>query len=164
MTGGPRLPALGPRGEGWVVGQGILLVLVTVLGLPGLAELPPTDATGWLCLGTGLALLAAGTLIGLAGLRALGRNLTAMPHPKRDAELVETGIYRVIRHPLYLAVFTTALGWAVAMASVPAALVAALLGLWLDAKARREERWLVDAHPGYPEYRRRTRRFIPGLY
>jgi protein-S-isoprenylcysteine O-methyltransferase Ste14 len=39
-----------------------------------------------------------------------------------------------------------------------------LLGLWLDAKARREERWLVDAFPGYAAYRRRTHRFVPGIY
>lgn len=164
MTGRPSLPALGPRGEGWVVGQGVLLVLVAVLGLPGLAELPPTDATGWLRLGIGLVLLAAAAVVGLAGLRALGPSLTAMPRPKQDSALVETGIYGVIRHPLYLAVFATGLGWAVATASAPAALAALLLGLWLDAKARREERWLTDAFPGYAAYRRRTHRFVPGIY
>jgi protein-S-isoprenylcysteine O-methyltransferase Ste14 len=87
-----------------------------------------------------------------------------MPRPKQDSALVETGIYGVIRHPLYLAVFTTGLGWAVATASAPAALAAALLGLWLDAKARREEHWLTDAFPGYAAYRGRTHRFIPGIY
>lgn len=164
MTGGPSLPSLGPRGEGWVVGQGILLVLIAVLGLPGLAELPPTDATGWLRLGVGLAILGAGAVVGLAGLRALGPSLTAMPRPKPDAALVESGVYGVIRHPLYLAVFMAGLGWAVATASAPAAIAAVLLGLWLDAKARREERWLADAFLGYAAYRRRTRRFVPGLY
>ena len=147
-----------------MVGQGVLLVLVAVLGLSGLAELSPTDAIGWLRLGAGLALLAGGALVGLAGLRALGPNLTAMPRPKPGAALVETGIYGVIRHPLYLAVFAAGLGWGVATASMPAALAAVLLGLWLDAKARREERWLADAFPGYAAYRRRTRRFLPGLY
>jgi protein-S-isoprenylcysteine O-methyltransferase Ste14 len=159
-----RLPALGPRGEGWVIGQGVLLALVAVLGLPGLADLPPVDGAGWALLGLGLVLLAGGVGIGLAGIRALGRHLTAVPRPKRDASLVETGIYGAIRHPLYVAVVAAALGWAVAMGSIPSAVVAIVLGVWLDAKARREEDWLLEAYPEYAAYRRRTSRFIPRVY
>lgn len=159
-----RLPDLGPRGEGWVIGQALLLGIVALLGAPGLASLPPVDVGGWVLLGVGLALLCAGLAVGLAGARALGTSLTAVPRPKGGATLVESGIYRSIRHPLYVAVVTVALGWAVAMASVPALLAALLLGAWMDAKARREEAWLVEAHPQYEAYRRRTHRFVPGVY
>jgi protein-S-isoprenylcysteine O-methyltransferase Ste14 len=159
-----RLPALGERGEGWVVGQGILLALVALLGLPGLGALPPADPGRWAVLLTGLALLVIGSLIGLAGVRDLGRNLTAVPRPKRGARFVDRGIYRRIRHPLYLAVVTVALGWSVAMASLPAAVAAAGLAIWLDAKSRREEVWLVETYEDYAAYRRRSARFLPGVY
>lgn len=147
-----------------MIGQGVLLVLVALLGMPGLVHLPPTDGVGWALLGLGLLLLASGVAIGLAGVRALGRHLTAVPRPKRDASLVETGIYGVIRHPLYVAVVAAALGWAVAMGSIPSVVMAIVLGVWLDAKARREEDWLLDAYPEYAAYRRRTSRFIPRVY
>jgi protein-S-isoprenylcysteine O-methyltransferase Ste14 len=158
------LPALGPRGEGWVIGQGILLVAVVALGIPGLARLPPSDAAGWARVAVGLALMATGGFVGLAGLRALGSSLTATPRPKQDAQFVDSGIYARIRHPLYVAVSLTALGWAVATATPAGIGVAVILAAWLDGKSRREEAWLLEAYPAYAAYRRRTHRFVPGVY
>ncbi len=159
-----RLPSLGPRGEGWVVGQGILLVAVAVLGLPDLRELPPQSTAGWATVVLGLAVMSGGLLIGGRALRDLGANLTAMPHPRDDAQFVEVGIYRVIRHPMYAALITAALGWVLITTSVPAAAATAALAVWLDLKSRREEAWLRGRYPEYEAYRRRTHRFIPGAY
>jgi protein-S-isoprenylcysteine O-methyltransferase Ste14 len=39
-----------------------------------------------------------------------------------------------------------------------------VLAAFLDRKAAREERWLEEKFPDYPEYRRRVRKFIPFLY
>jgi protein-S-isoprenylcysteine O-methyltransferase Ste14 len=38
------------------------------------------------------------------------------------------------------------------------------MALLLDAKARREEVWLLETYPAYAAYRRRVRRFFPYLY
>ena len=54
-------------------------------------------------------------------------------------------------------------GWAVAMASVPSFLAAALLVAWLNAKARREEAWLAARFAEYAAYSARTSRFMPRL-
>jgi protein-S-isoprenylcysteine O-methyltransferase Ste14 len=159
-----RVPSLGPRGEGWVVGQGVLLLAVAALGLPGLGALPPDSAAGWATVMLGLAVMAAGLLIGVRALRDLGASLTAMPHPREDAQFVDAGIYRLIRHPMYAALITTSVGWVLVTTSVPAALAAAALAIWLDLKSRREEAWLLGNHPEYEAYRRRTHRFIPGAY
>ena len=159
-----RLPSLGPRGEGWVIGQAVLLVAVANLGLPGLGALPPRTAAGWATVLLGLAVMAGGLLIGRRALRDLGRSLTAVPHPREGATFVDTGIYRVIRHPMYAALITTAFGWVLVTTSVPAAVGTAALALWLDLKSRREEAWLLGHYPEYEAYRRRTHRFIPGAY
>ena len=45
----------------------------------------------------GLLLLGIGGLLALGGLASLGRNLTAVPHPKDDATLVEYGAYKIVR-------------------------------------------------------------------
>ena len=112
----------------------------------------------------GLASTAAGIFIAVRGARDLGSNLTPMPRPLPDAELVETGIYGRIRHPLYAAVMLVALGWGTAMQSARALIAAGVLAVWLDAKARREEAWLMSRFPRYAAYRLRTSRFVPGLY
>ena len=159
-----RIPSLGPRGEGWVVGQGVLLVAVAAFGSPGLGALPPGTAARWATVMLGLAVMAGGLLVGGRALRDLGASLTAMPHPREDAQFVDAGIYRRLRHPMYAALITTAVGWVVVTASVPAAVAATALAAWLDLKARREEAWLLGRYPEYEAYRRRTHRFIPGAY
>lgn len=159
-----RIPALGPRGEGWVVGQGILLVAVAVFGASGLGALPPHSAAGWATAILGLAVMAGGLFIGGRALRDLGTSLTAMPRPRDDARFVDAGIYRVVRHPMYAALITTAIGWALVTTSVPAAVATVALAAWLDLKSRREEVWLRGRYPEYEAYRRHTHRFIPGAY
>ena len=98
------------------------------------------------------------------GWAALGRKLTPFPKPVAGSELVQRGIYGLIRHPLYLAVMCAAVGWSLLWRSWPALVVSAALALFLDAKARREEAWLRQWFPEYDRYARRVRRFIPWVY
>lgn len=159
-----RVPSLGPRGEGWVLGQGALLLAIAALGIPRLGTLPPGSASGWATVVLGLAVMAGGLLIGARALRDLGASLTALPHPREDAQFVDAGIYRRIRHPMYAALIVAATGWVLVTTSVPAALATAALAMWLDLKSRREEAWLLGRYREYEAYRRRTHRFIPGAY
>lgn len=159
-----RLPSLGPRGEGWVVVQGILLLAVAALGPSGMGALPPDSAVGWATVVLGLAVMAGGMMIGGRALRDLGASLTAMPRPREDAQFVDSGVYLLIRHPIYAALITTAVGWVLVTTSVAAAIATLALAIWLDLKSRREEAWLRGRYPQYEAYRRRTHRFIPGAY
>ena len=111
----------------------------------------------------GIAVAIVGGVYFVASVRALGRSLTPLPKPRRRAELVERGPYRLVRHPIYGAGMLAFLGYGLAT-SVPALALAALLAvLWL-LKAAVEERWLEARFPAYPDYRRRTpRRFVPWL-
>lgn len=167
MTGGPaesRLPDLGPRGEGWVVGQFLLLGLLVALSLPRVPHLLPLDLPSWLAFAFGATSLAvAGTTL-VGGFRDLGRNLTPLPRPRNDAVLVESGSYASIRHPIYAGLILGGIGWSALTRSLPALAVALVLAIYLDAKARREEAWLVQRYAGYAAYRRRTKRFLPGVY
>jgi len=158
-----RLPDLGPRGEGWVAGQFVLLGLLVVLGAPGLASLP-TNLIGWLRFIAGLAATVAGGWVALRGLSGLGDSLTPMPRPRSDARLVDDGPYRRVRHPIYAGLILAAIGWGVMTARPGALLIAVLVAAFLDAKARREEAWLMDRYPDYADYRRRSKRFVPGIY
>ena len=85
-------------------------------------------------------------------------------HPRRDAPLVESGAYRLARHPIYGGLVIGSVGWALVTASPLGLALAAILFAFFDLKSRREEAWLVDRFPAYDAYRRRTRRLIPFVY
>ena len=154
----------GARGEWYVAGQAVLMVLV-FLGPRRWAGWP-----GWafparpVAMAAGLPLMAGGLALFVAGAVRLGTRLTPLPHPKPGATLVETGPYRLVRHPIYGGGILAAFGWAWMTRSWCTLAYAALLAIFLDIKARREERWLADQFPGYGDYRRRVRKLIPFIY
>jgi protein-S-isoprenylcysteine O-methyltransferase Ste14 len=155
------LPSLGPRGEGWVLIQGVLLVLVAAAGW----SLGP-DWSGPVRFGgivVGIALIASGIALAVRGVADLGRAMTPLPRPRDDGELVQTGAYALVRHPVYGGLILAAFGWALLKASFVAIAFAAVLGLFFLLKSTREERWLEQCYPDYPAYRARTRRFIPWI-
>jgi protein-S-isoprenylcysteine O-methyltransferase Ste14 len=162
--GRSRLPDLGPRGEGWVVGQVFLLGLLIVQSLPGLPLIAPVALIGWLRFLLGLVVMATGGWLVFRGFTDLGGSLTPLPRPRADGRLVEAGIYRRLRHPIYAGLICAGIGWSVLTASLPAALVALVLAVFLDLKARREEAWLVDRYKDYAAYQQRSHRFVPGIY
>ena len=117
----------------------------------------------WLTL-CGAVLLLLAAACGRAGTITLGGNLTPFPKPSAGTRLVRAGIYGLMRHPLYTAVFCGSVGWALVWRSWPALLAALALVPFFDAKARREECWLRQQFPEYLEYERRVRRFVPWIY
>ncbi len=157
-----NLPSLGPRGEGWVVLQFVLLPAVVLAGLVSGGAWIGTFASITSLLG--LSLMIGGAVLAGRGLLDLGRNLTPVPHPRDDAVLVETGIYALVRHPIYAGLIATALGWALVAASPLALLLSALLAVLFDLKSRREEIWLRERYAGYETYSAQTKRFFPYLY
>src|SRR5262249_40164904 len=155
-----RLPSLGRRGEGWVVAQAMLLGLVAVAEILG-----PRWARSIadVVFAPGLVLLAAGALLFVAGIVALGPALTPLPLPRERASLREGGAYGLVRHPIYGAVILMVAGWSLIATPVGLAMTV-LVGIFFELKSRREEEWLLARYPGYEDYRRRVRwKFLPGL-
>jgi protein-S-isoprenylcysteine O-methyltransferase Ste14 len=146
------------RGEGWVAGQ-IALLAAIVLTPPALAALPRLP--NW-CVPIGVIVGLAGGAIGLAGVRGLGENLTPFPKPKEDATLIQSGIYSLVRHPIYAGLFVAACGFGLARRSIPSLILSLILALFFDQKARREERWLIAKFPEYQSYQTKVRgRILP---
>lgn len=138
-------------------------LFAAILGLGLLAPGWPDGARWWLK-GAGVLLIVAGGLVVVRAGRALGAGLTPFPRPADGAELVETGPYAVVRHPVYSGGLLIATGLALALS--PWALVAAgaLAVVWA-LKASVEERFLRERYPGYAAYCERTRfRLVPYLY
>lgn len=155
------LPSLGPRGEGWVAIQFVLLGAIGVAALAGPAWGEPLRAVTTIA---GFALAIAGLAMAMRGLRDLGSNLTPLPYPRAEARLVESGIYARVRHPIYGGIIVGSVGWGLAIASIVALALAGVLAAFFVLKSRREEAWLVARFPEYPAYRQRTRALIPFLF
>jgi protein-S-isoprenylcysteine O-methyltransferase Ste14 len=157
----PRLPDLGRRGEGWFLLQLVFFGAIAVSGFTGPAW------SGWL-LAAGIALggvlVSCGGILALRGVLDLRENLTPFPKPLDNAQLVETGAYRLVRHPIYGGLILGALGWGLVRAAPLALLGAVALAVFFDLKSRREEIWLTERYREYPAYRNRTRRLLPWIY
>jgi protein-S-isoprenylcysteine O-methyltransferase Ste14 len=156
-----RLPSLGPRGEGWVVIQFLLLGLVVLVGAAGPTYAGPFSAAAR---AAGLALVAAGLALATRGLLDLRDALTPLPHPRDGAELVDTGSYALVRHPIYGGIVLAAAGYALVVGSPLALAGAAVLLGFFRLKSGREEVWLHERYPAYEAYAGRTRRMIPWVY
>jgi protein-S-isoprenylcysteine O-methyltransferase Ste14 len=154
----------GRRGEWFVVIQGLLIVVVAV---------GPRTWRGWparpfpdgrIVSACAAALILAATVLFLGAVRSMGRRLTALPYPVENSTLVETGPFRFVRHPIYSGVMFASFGWALLVQGWLTLVYAAVLTVFLDVKARREERWLEERFPAYADYRRRVRRLVPFVY
>jgi protein-S-isoprenylcysteine O-methyltransferase Ste14 len=157
-----RIPSLGPRGEGWVVIQFVLFVLIALA--PRLDEgVVPAGTRPVLAL-LGVFLVVVGIGIAGKGLLDLREALTPLPHPRDGAELVETGVFARVRHPIYGGIVIGAVGWSFLSGSLVALALSAVLLLFFRLKSGREEVWLRERYPAYEAYARRTRRMIPFLY
>ncbi|MCC6176472.1 MAG: isoprenylcysteine carboxylmethyltransferase family protein [Chloroflexi bacterium] len=107
------------------------------------------------------ALMLAGLAVTLVGLASLGRSFGVMP---RARGLVTTGLYRSIRHPIYLGEFVAFGGTLLVVLSPLTAAVYAVFVLLQMYRIQQEERTLSAAYPEYAAYQATTARLLPGLY
>ena len=154
----------GARGEWFVVVQVLLMGLVffgprTLGALPAwISPFPQAYPVA------GALLMVLGGILFLAGIVCLGRGLTPLPYPKKQAKLIDKGPFALVRHPIYSGGLVLCLGWALSMQGwLTLGYVCALFVL-LDVKARREEKWLVARFPAYATYQQRVRKLIPFIY
>jgi protein-S-isoprenylcysteine O-methyltransferase Ste14 len=112
----------------------------------------------------GCVLLAIAAVVAVRAKADLGRSFTMSPTPALDGALVETGVYGVVRHPMYLSVVTMVLGVAVMLGSWVTLAGTLVVLVFFQLKAAREERLLVRRYPEYTRYRQRVRgRILPRI-
>jgi len=165
-----RLPIHGD--QPWSDKMLLLLVITTgFLGLPVVAGcdvfrwhvLPPP---GTLVSALGLVLFVLGWVIKGMALRAnaFATSVVRLQHERKHA-VADTGVYAIVRHPMYATAFLYLVGTPLALGSywglVPIAAMTPLL-IWRLAD---EERFLARDLPGYTEYRKRVRhRLVPHVW
>ena len=143
------------RGASWVVAQSVVIVAIVALIL---SSRRPDSAPLRDC---GIVVALAGALLFGWAYRAMGRSFTPFPRPSASAELVVSGPFRLVRHPVYGGLLLLAAGVSLAIGLAGLIGTALLAVLWWR-KSQLEERLLVERYPGYASYRARVRRrFLP---
>jgi protein-S-isoprenylcysteine O-methyltransferase Ste14 len=110
----------------------------------------------------GLVLLVAGLGIAVWARVHLGRNWSGTVSVKEGHELIRTGPYAYVRHPIYTGLLTAVLGTAIASGTVRAALGFLIILAALARKLRTEELFMRETFPGeYPRYSAEVPALIP---
>jgi protein-S-isoprenylcysteine O-methyltransferase Ste14 len=129
-------------------------------GWLGARFVPATPAVAWL----GVLLTAAGVAVALWARWHLGSNWSGVVTLKEGHELIVTGPYRAIRHPIYTGMLLGLLGTAMAMGEVRGLLGIAFAWLAFYVKARREESFLVrEFGEKFEAHVKQTGMFLPKI-
>jgi protein-S-isoprenylcysteine O-methyltransferase Ste14 len=153
------------RGNRWVLPAFLVIGLLSAY-LPAFADRAGVwvidgDPVRWV----GVALFAAGGVLRLWPVFVLGDRFSGLVALQPGHTLMTRGVYRFIRHPSYLGLLISSLGWALTFNSWVGVILAAALLLPLVARIHAEERLLASQFCGeYAAYRGRTWRLIPGVY
>ena len=111
----------------------------------------------------GTVVIAIGLVLLFAGFRGLGKSLTANPVPNQDGVLVTTGVYGIIRHPIYLGLLIITFGLVISSGVWGQIVVWLALAVLLVYKMRWEEVLLTAKYKGYADYMAKVPAIIPGL-
>jgi protein-S-isoprenylcysteine O-methyltransferase Ste14 len=106
-------------------------------------------------------LILVGTVAAVYVLTQLGRSFSVMAEARR---LVTSGVYRIVRHPLYLAEELAIIGIFMQFVSLWTALLLAAQIAFQLRRMWNEEIILGKIFPEYAAYKARTARLLPGIY
>jgi protein-S-isoprenylcysteine O-methyltransferase Ste14 len=138
----------------------VIVVLAVLLARLGVFRGHRLNTDPWLA-GIGLALFALGLGFAVWARPHLGRNWGTPMTRKVEPELVTSGPYRLVRHPIYSGILVAGIGTVAALSWLWLPVVA-LAGVYFLYSARVEERQLSDEFPDrYPLYKRSTKMLVP---
>jgi protein-S-isoprenylcysteine O-methyltransferase Ste14 len=140
----------------------IVLIVILLLRAKLFGRQSITD-NRWLQ-AVGLALFLCGLAIAVCARLYLGSNWGMPMSEKVDAELVTSGPYKRVRHPIYSGIVLAMVGTAVAVAWFWL-IVAVLFGAYFVYSAFTEEKYMTSVLPdAYPDYKRSTKMLIPFVF
>jgi len=143
--------------------RAVVLVGVVLLGRLGVFRAHGLHTDPWRA-GLGLVVFALGLGFAIWARIHIGRNWGTPMTQKAEPELVTSGPYRLVRHPIYSGVLVAGIGTAVALNWVWL-MVVVLAGVYFLYSAIVEEGYMTEQFPNsYPEYKRSTKMLVPFIF
>ncbi|HLX95691.1 MAG TPA: isoprenylcysteine carboxylmethyltransferase family protein [Verrucomicrobiae bacterium] len=141
------------------VGLGWFLLIFPRLPPPMNRVLVPH--TNW-ALAIGTAICGFGLFVTIWARRTLAGNWSSDVTFKQNHELVRTGPYRFVRHPIYTGLLVMALGTALNAGQLRCWLSIVVVGIGFWIKLKQEERLMLRHFPGqYPAYKKQVKALVP---
>jgi protein-S-isoprenylcysteine O-methyltransferase Ste14 len=138
--------------------QGILFVAyvldITIIDL----KIPPKVK------GAAFIISGIGALVFMIAMLQLNKNLSPFPTPKSNAQLIQNGLYKYVRHPIYTGILLSFMGYAIYVASLYKLIITILLLFVFIVKSIYEEKKLIGHFNNYVSYKKKTGRFFPKLF
>ncbi len=143
--------------------RGVILIVALVLIRTGAFRHSGVNTSAWRE-GVGFCLFALGLVFAIWARLHIGRNWGVPMSQKDQPELVTSGPYRLVRHPIYTGILVAGAGTAIAL-SWAGFFVVALAGTYFIYSATVEERYLTAEFPdAYPAYKSTTKMLVPFIY
>lgn len=143
--------------------RALIVVIVVVLARFGVFRSNDINTTPWRS-AFGLALFAIGLGFAIWARVRIGRNWGTPMTQKDEPELVRSGPYHLVRHPIYSGILVAGAGTAVAL-SWPWLIAVCLAGIYFLYSATVEERYLTEQFPdAYPAYKQSTKMLVPYIF
>ena len=137
----------------------IQLILFILFFYPIYSKEDPVPGIAWKT--TSVLTIVAGGIVLFFALVQLNKNLTPFPSPKDSGELVQSGLYKYIRHPIYSGILLLAIGISLNSCSSWKLVITSLLAILFYFKSQYEEDLLCKKYIEYKKYKKSTGRFIP---
>ena len=151
--------------DGWtgvVVGLGLLVAYGGGAAVSLLVPAAVITAGAWWWFTAGLVVAVTGQALRLRAVRELGAAFTFQVQTVPGQRVVDTGLYRYIRHPSYTGALICALGATIAYTNWLAPVAVLGLAAAYVVRIPHEERVLVEGlGEPYRAYMQRTRRLVP---
>ena len=101
----------------------------------------------------GILIILIAFIVMLVSIKDLGKNLSPFPRPIKNSNLVTTGIYRFIRHPMYYSLIFISIGFFIIKLSIYYLVLTISLALIIKFKIALEEKYLMNIFKNYKLYK-----------
>ena len=123
--------------------------------------LPDLEIYRWI----GLLMTIAGVAFAIWARVTLGRNWSGTVTIKQDHELIRTGPYALVRHPIYTGITLAVIGTAIFNGQIRSLILILATFSVLIYKIRMEEQFMTEQFGSeYTNYRQKTKTLVPFLW
>jgi protein-S-isoprenylcysteine O-methyltransferase Ste14 len=145
---------------------GITMILPYILSvIVSILEYELTDIkTVWFLSLLGVFFFIIGSTIQISGLIKLGDKFSNVVELQNDHDLVKSGIYKIIRHPIYLGIILMSFSSILILNTIYPLIFVIASFASIIARIQKEEKYLKNNLQGYADYTKKTSALIPGIY